>query len=167
MKRKKKPKALTIRLFDEEVRELVGQYPDMEQMYNEKNGMLKINKGRFSNYLFDYEIVSGSTYVTDQAQQQGNLLSVLELFIKNPQLIQYLQQSEQKQVKLGEIITRIMANSGIQDWDKIVIDLNKGQNPERVMEQNNAIMAQAIQEMGVPPEMVNQIPAEPQNAAGY
>ena len=163
---KKQPKALTIRLFDEEIQELVNQYPDMEQMYNEKNGMLKIGKGRFANYLFDYEIVSGSTYVTDQAEQQGNLLSVLELFVKNPSLIQYLQQTEQKQVKLGEIITRVMANSGIQDWDKIVVDLNKNQNADQVIDQNSQIMAQAVQQMGVPPEAINQIPAEP-NAASY
>ena len=161
---RKQPKALTIRLFDEEVEELVGQYPEMEEIYNEKTGMLKINKGKFSNHIFDYEIVSGSTFMTDQAEQQGNLLSVLELFIKNPDLVGYLQQAEQKQVKLGEIITRIMSNSGIQDWDKIIVDLNKNNNPEQMMEENNAIFQQALQQAAGPVDNVNQIPAQPNEA---
>ena len=172
---KKQPRALSIRLFEEEIADLVRQYPEMEELYNEKTGEVKINKSRFKNYIFDYEIVSGSTYQADQQEQQANLLSVLELALKNPELIQYLQQVEGKKLEIGEIISRIMANSGIQDWDKILVDETQGQqeDPELIKQQANEVMAQALQEAGlppesIPPELINQIPAQPEaNGPGY
>lgn len=169
---KKQPKALTVRLFPEELNELVRQYPEMEEMYNQKTGLLKIDRSKFKNCKFDYEIVSGSTFQADQAEQQKNLLALLQMFMQSPQLIQHLAQTEQKMPMLGELITRILANSGIQDWDKILKDMNEG-NPgqanEQVLQEHQAMFEQALQEsMG---GNINQIPAQPEmggmNEPGY
>jgi hypothetical protein len=159
---KKQPKALTIRLFPEELKELVRQYPEMEEMYNGKTGMMKIPASKFKGCIFDYEIVSGSTFQADQADQQKNLISILSMFTSQPQLIQYLEQGEQKKVMLGELITRILSNSGVSDWDKIILDLNNGnvdQANEQVLAEHQQMFEQAAQEaMG---GTMNQIPVDP------
>lgn len=168
---KKQPKALTVRLFPEELEELVRQYPEMEEMYNQKTGLLKIDRSRFKNCKFDYEIVSGSTYQADQKEQQAQLLALLQMFTQNPQLIQQIMQTENKMPMLGELITRILANSGIQDWDKILVDMNDG-NPgqanEQALQEHEMMFQQALQEtMG---GNINQIPAQPDggmNVPGY
>lgn len=163
---KKQPKALNVRLFPNELEELTRQYPEMQDMYNDKTGQLKIPAGKFKGCIFDYEMVSGSTFQADQQEQQKNLLSLLQMFMQSPQLIQYLQQTEQKMPMLGELITRILANSGINDWDKILVDLNEG-NPgqmnDQVLQQHQQIFEQAAQEaMG----NMNQIPAQPEGMNG-
>lgn len=166
---KKQPKSLNIRLFSDEIEELVAQYPEMAESYNSNTGMLKINKGKFGGCKFDYEIVSGSTFASDQQEQQRNLLSILQLFTSQPQLVQYLQQAEGKQIMFGELIKRIMSNSGIQDWDKIVLDLTNGnqqQYNEQVIGQHQEVFNQALQE-AMAGGSVNQVPAQPQNETSY
>ena len=145
---KKQSGALQVRLFEAEIEELKKSYPEIEDMYDKKSGKITIPKSKFGSVVFDYEMVSGSTYVIDQEQQQSNLLSVLDLFIKNPQMIQYLGEKEGKEVKIGELITRIMANSGIQDWGKIVVDLNEGDGDvEGILNQGQNQFQQALQAM--------------------
>jgi len=63
---KKQSKALQIRLFKDEIDELFEEYPDFKEMYNKKTGKIKIGKTQFKNALFDYEIITGSTYLVDK-----------------------------------------------------------------------------------------------------
>ena len=57
-------------------------------------------------------------------------------------------EKENKEVKIGELITRIMANSGIQDWGKIVVDLNEGGGDvEGILNQGQNQFQQALQAM--------------------
>ena len=157
---KKQSGALQVRLFEAEIEELKKSYPEIEDMYDEKSGKITIPKSKFGSVVFDYEMVSGSTYVIDQEQQQSNLLSVLDLFIKNPQMIQYLGEKENKEVKIGELITRIMANSGIQDWGKIVVDLNEGDGDvEGILNQGQNQFQQALQAM----QQMETTPTQPGN----
>lgn len=170
---KKQPKALQIRLFKEEIDELFEQYPDFKEMYNEKTGKIKINKGQFSGTMFDYEIVSGSTYLRDQADQQADLTSTLTMLSQNlapnPQtgevsspMIDRLKQ-EGRGVSLSELITRILSNSNTQGWNKIIPDLTKGDSGQFQMDQALNQQSQqfelAMQQMMQPTQ--SQVPTDP------
>jgi hypothetical protein len=157
---KKQTGAVQVRLFKEEIEDLVKSYPEMEEMYDQKTGKITIPKKKFGSVLFDYEMVSGSTYAKDQKEQRDLILFYLDMFIKSPQLIQYLAEKEGKEVKLGELITRGFVNSGIQDWDKVIVDMNKGgDNGEELqanLDQGQQQVMQAIQQI----QGMNQIPPQ-------
>jgi len=170
---KKQPKALQIRLFKDEIDELFEQYPDFKKMYNEKTGKIKIGKSQFSNILFDYEIVSGSTYIADQKEQQDNLTSTLSLLTQNLQanpqtgevsspIIDRLKQ-ESRGVEISELVTKILSNSNVQGWNKIVPDLTNGDKGQFKMDQALQQQAQqfemAIQQMMQPTQ--GQVPTQP------
>ena len=121
--------------------------------------------------LYDYEVVSGSTFAIDQKEQQANLTGLWTTLTNSLQvdpktgeatspIIMALEESG-KGVNLGELMTRILANSGIQDWDKIVTDESEanGGDVEEIM--NNTAqqfqgMMMALQGQGG----VNQVPPE-------
>lgn len=170
---KKQPKALQIRLFKDEIDELMAQYPEFQEMYDEKTGKIKINKGQFSNCLFDYEIVSGSTFVADKQEQQANLSSTLQLLTQNMQvdpqsgevtspMIKRLK-AEGRDVRVSELVTSILSNSGIQGWDKILPDLTNGDQAgyqtDQVLQQHAQQFEQAMAQMMQP--SMNQIPTDP------
>lgn len=171
---KKQPKALYIRLFPEELNELLTQYPELEEYYNEKKGALKINKGKFTGCFFDYEIVSGSTFQADQADQQENLRAIFALITQNLAPNQQGEISspiidrlkfEGRETSVSELLTRIVANGGVQDWDKIFPDLTNG-DPEaykasQIRQQHDQMFQQALMQSGIPPEAINSIPATP------
>ena len=175
---KKQPKALQIRLFKDEIDELFNQYPEFEEMYNEKTGKIKIGKGQFSNTLFDYEIVSGSTYLADKKEQQDNLTATLSLLTANMQpnpqtgevtspMIERLK-SEGREVSVSELVTRILSNSGVQGWDKILPDLTNGDKEgfktQQMLAQQKQQFDQAIAQMMQP--TTAQIPPEPMPEMG-
>lgn len=185
---KKQPKALEIRLFPDEIEELQTQFPESDLQYNDKTGKLKIGKSTFNNILFDYEIVSGSTYQADKAEMNGNLQSTFQALTQNMQMDQQGQvtsplimrlKQEGRDVKVAEIFTRILANSGIQDWNKLVPDLTNG-NPEQYQQQqqeeqiNQVFDQQAQQQQAELEQMmqqmaqgnINQVPQTPGGMPG-
>ena len=191
---KKQPKALEIRLFPEEIKELQEQYPDADLNYNDKTGKIKIGKSTFNNILFDYDIVSGSTYQADKAEMQGNLQSTFAALTANMQadpqtgevtspLIKRLKQ-EGRDVKVAEIFTQILSGSGITDWNKMVPDLTNG-DPEKYQEDQQFDQQAQAQQMQLEQQMQqmmqgnpNQVPPTPEqgmeqpmpggmNAPGY
>lgn len=170
---KKQPKALQIRLFKDEIEELMEEYPEFREMYNEKTGKIKIPKSQFSGILFDYEIVSGSTMLKDQAEQQANLTSTLSLLTQNlaqnPQtgevsspLIDRLKQ-EGRGVEISELITRILSNSNTQGWNKILPDLTNGDKNQfkldNTLNQQKQQFDMAMQQMMSP--SMGQVPTTP------
>ena len=171
---KKQPKALQIRLFKDEIEELFEQYPDFEKMYNKKTGKIKIGKGQFKNILFDYEIVTGSTYLKDQAEQQRDLTSTLSLLTQNLQLNQQTGEvsspmidrlkQEGRGVEISELVTRILSNSGTQGWNKIMPDLTNGDKGQfkldSALQQQSQQFEQVIAGMMQP--SMNQVPTQPQ-----
>lgn len=174
---KKQPKELQIRLFPEEIKELQEQYPDANLQYNDKTGQLKIGKSQFRNILFDYDLVSGSTYQADKTDQQANLQQVFGALtegmtqdaqgqITSP-LIQRLKQ-EGKEVSVSEAFTQILANAGTQNWNKIVIDKTNG-DPEKYQEDQAFDQQAQMQQQQLEQKMaemmqgnINQIPPQPQ-----
>lgn len=147
--------AIKVRLFDEEIKSLTSKYPDLKEMYDEDKGQLIIDKKRIGNTIFDYEIVSGSTYAVDQQKQLQSLVQLLGV------LPQYEQQlvNEGKKVNYGEFISRIMSNSGIQDWDKIVEEVGEDEQGDQVLDKDRAAFDQILQQMA---GGVGQVPAQEQ-----
>ena len=160
---KKQSSAITVRLFEEELKQLERSYPEIKEGYNEKTGKLSIDKKKTGSVLYDYELVSGSTYAVDQQTQQDNITSLLQLMLKNPQLLQQMEM-EGYTVKIGEMIKRIIANSGIQDWDKIVEEKTEGEKSDSVLQGDAQQFVQAVQQMQE--GGMNQVPVEQQQGAG-
>jgi protein-disulfide isomerase-like protein with CxxC motif len=83
----------------------------------------------------------------------------------NPQTFQFIQQAllnEGKEIKLGELLTRIISNSGIQEWDKIIVE----KNPQDIINDANmkfqVALSQAHGMNGIPPQPQGQPPMEQQ-----
>lgn len=158
---KKQSSALQIRMFEDEIEELKRAYPEEQQaevdeMYNSESGKLTINKKKTGSMLYDYEIVSGSTYVADQEKQQENLLQLFTL-AGNPQTYQFMQQAllnEGKELRVGELLKRIISNSGIKDWSKILID----KTDQEIIKENDTKFRIALAQAGG----LNNIPPQPQ-----
>lgn len=144
---KKQSSAITIRMFKEEIDEIAKSYPEVKENYDEKTGKLSVKKGNGSE-LYDYEIVTGSTYAVDQAAQQKNLAGLLTLFqqAQTPNgntLIEQLK-TDGYSFNFGELLKRIISNSGIQDWDKILTEMSPEEQAQQVMDQHAAQFQQSM-----------------------
>lgn len=159
---KKQSSAIQIRLFEEEIQELSRSYKEIEEMYDEDSGRLSIPKGK-KQTLYDYEIVSGSTFAIDQKEQQENMQLFLQLYVQGqtPQgnwLAEKLKE-EGFEFKFGELFKRIMSQSGIQDWDKILEEMTPEEQSDQIMSQAQQGIEQAIQQMQGGGS-INQVPPE-------
>lgn len=160
---KKQSSAITLRLFKDEIESIARSYPEVKDSYDEKTGKLTVKKGSGSE-LYDYEIVSGSTYAVDQQQQQQNLAALLQMFqsAQTPQgnmLVETLKQ-EGYDFKFGELLKRIVSSSGIQDWDKILVELTPEEQGNQVLDAHAQQFQQALNQMQ---GSINQTPAMPQD----
>lgn len=140
---KKQSSAITLRLFDEEVQEIARTFPEVNEMYDKQTGKLTVDKKHTGSTLYDYEIVSGSTFALDQKAQLDNIQQYIELYLKSqgPQgnLLKTALEQEGYEFRFGELFKKGIANSGIQDWDKIL----KERTPQ---EQTDAVLGQAKQQ---------------------
>lgn len=147
---KKQTSAITVRLFKEEIDDLARSYPEIKESYDEATGKLTVKKGSNST-LYDYEIVTGSTYAADQKQQQANMAMLLQMFqqAQTPQgnsLVEQLKQ-EGYNFKFGELFKRIVSSSGIQDWDKILQEMTPDERSNSVIDQSTNQFQMALQQM--------------------
>ena len=158
---KKQSGSVALRLFGKELEQLKKNYPELDEAYDEKTGKLSMKRG--GSTLYDYEIVSGSTYVVDQQTQQQNLSSLLQLFVsgQTPQGNWLAQQLDQDgyNFNFGELLKRIITNSGIQDWDKILEEKNEEELDNSVLQNDAQQFMQAVQQSQGD---LNQIPPQPQ-----
>jgi hypothetical protein len=159
---KKQSKAITVRLFGDEIEQLKRSYPEIEEFYDNKTGKLTIDKKNTGSVLYDYEIVSGSTYLADQQMQQENLSMLMELFLKAQSptgnwLVQTLAQDGYN-FKFGEMFKRIVSNSGIQDWDKILEEQTEEEKTKTILGADAQKFQEALAQFGG----MNQIPPAPQ-----
>jgi len=158
---KKQSKALTIRIFDEEIEELKRSYPDIANIYDEKTGKVTIKKSQTGSTLYDYEVVSGSTFASDQKAQQENISQLIQMYIASmtPQgnlLVNQLK-SEGYELKFGELMKKLISNSGIQDWDKILVEMTPNEMGDNVLQDHAQQFMQAMQGQNM-----NSIPPQPQ-----
>jgi hypothetical protein len=158
---KKQTAAITMRMFDFEIRTLAKSYPEIMDMYNENTGKLTVQKSKGS-ILYDYEIVPGSTYAIDQKQQQANLAMLMQQFqqAQTPNGNSLVTQLEQDGYKFnfGELFKRIVSSSGIQDWDKILTEQTPEEKDQRTMEADAQQFQQALQQMNMNPAQTPPIP---------
>lgn len=163
---KKMTGSVVVRLFGDEIDQIGKIHPEVSEMYNEKTGKLSIPKSKFGSIIYDYEIVPGSTFAADQEKQQQALQNLFGLMSQglqfDPQtgevsspLIKALGK-EEKKFMFGEALTRIVSNSGVQDWDKIVMDTKD--DIEGKMAQDRQKFMQVVQSMMM--NNVNQVPSQ-------
>jgi hypothetical protein len=166
---KKQSSAITLRLFEPEIEEMARSYPDIEQMYDPKSGKLTIDKKHTGSILYDYEIVSGSTFALDEKSQQDNLTAFIQMFTANPQMGQQLIQLLDQQgytIKIGEMFKRLFSKSGIQDWDKIIVEKTPQENADSILQQSAQALQQQMAQMQAQGGGMNQVPPQPQGQPG-
>jgi len=163
---KKQMGPITFRLFGDDFEKIKRTNPELEENFDEKTGKLTIDKEKTGSVVYDYEIVSGSTYAVDQQSQQQNMVMLLQLLLKSPELIQMISQ-EGYTIKMGELFKRVISNSGVQDWDKILEEKTEQEKAEAVLQDDAERLAMAIEQMQMQQGPVganmnmNQIPTPP------
>jgi len=164
---KRQSSAIAIRMFEQEIEELARSYPEISDMYDQKSGKLTIDKKTTGSTLYDWEIVSGSTMMLDQKSQQENLASLLQLLTgpAGQTILQTIQQ-EGYEVKFGEILKKIVANSGIQDWDKIFIEKTQQEKTDGMLEGYSQQLQAKMAEMQGMGQTMNQVPPQPNGMIG-
>src|SRR4030043_1360618 len=76
---KKMTGSVSIRMFGDEIEEIKKTYPEIEGLFDEDKGKLTIPKSKFGSVIYDYEIVSGSTFAADKEKQIQSLISLFGL----------------------------------------------------------------------------------------
>lgn len=152
MMSKKQTSAVQIRMFEQEIKKLSAQYPDIQEMYDEKTGKLKIGKSKTGSTLYDYELVSGSSFATDQQRQMENLQGIFA-WLSNPQVGPYIEQrlkQEGTTLNITKLLTGIVSKN-IDNWDEIVVtqDTNSpgAQEDQQILQQHQDQLLQMIQGM--------------------
>jgi len=167
----KQTSAISVRLFGDEIKTILRKFPEMQSQYDEKTGNLKINKGQTGSILYDYEMVSGSSFAVDKQNQQDNILALLNLLIQNAQpspqggvtspMIEILK-SEGTNIKFTKLLTQLVSEN-VNNWDEIIESQDAEKSPA---EQDDLAMQKHQQEfMDLVAQMdsgVNQIPPTPQ-----
>jgi hypothetical protein len=166
---KKQSSSVTIRMFKEEIDELAKSYPEVAEMYDEKKGKLMVTKNSSGSNLYDYEIVSGSTAASDQKSQQENLTSLITLYMKsqtpNGNTLVADLDKEGYTLKFGELFKKVIANSGIQDWDKILVEKTEEEKAESVLSNDAQIFQNVLTQMQQGQNM-NATPPQPDQMGG-
>lgn len=172
---KKQSSAITVRLFPDEIENIARSYPEVKEMYDKSKGTLSVKKGK--SELYDYEIVPGSTYAADQKTEQQNLAILMQMYqsSETPQgnmMVNDLK-NQGYDFKFGELFKRLISKSGIQDWDKILVEMTEQEKADLVLQQHNDQFQQALSQMtgnvnatppmpGAPPEQGNIPPQQPE-----
>lgn len=137
---KKQSAAVSFRMFPEEIDLIAKDYPQIKDMYNEKSGQLTVKKGKDSS-LYDYEIVTGSTFATDAQTQQQNLEALMQLYFKSfvppfGNLLDNKLKEDNYKLDFGQLFKGIVANSGIDSWEKILVDMSMQEQADNMLTQH-------------------------------
>jgi hypothetical protein len=154
---KKQSGSLQIRMFKDEIQDIRDQYPESEFDYNENTGKLTIKKSQTGSTMWDYEMVTGSTFVKDQSKQLENLTQLFSQLTQNMQqdpqtggttspMIQMLK-AEGIEAKPGQMFKKIVALSGINDWDSFIDDKGRDGSEENVLKAHQDEFIKQVQNM--------------------
>jgi len=166
----KQSAAINVRLFGDEIKTILKKYPEMSGQYDEKTGNLKINKSQTGSILYDYEMVSGSSFAVDKQNQQDNVLALLNLLIQNAQpspqggvtspMIELLKM-EGTNIKFTKLLTQLVSEN-VNNWDEIIESQDAEKSPaeedDLAMQEHQQQFMDLVAQMD---EGVNQIPAQP------
>ncbi len=160
---------IMIRMFKSEIEAMQTEFKDKKdqiaEMFDEKKGKLIFDRKLTGSTLFDYEIVSGSTYAVDQEKQMKNLSSFLDFYSKNMQWVDQKLKEENRKVSFYELIKRLMVSGGIQDYEKILVDITKDNMDEATMKSHALMLANHLRDMGVNTPDMSQVPVTPNSGA--
>jgi hypothetical protein len=161
---KKMPASVSVRLFEGEIDEMANDYPEIEQMYDTKTGKLNINKSKVASVIYDYDIVSGSSYAADKKSQTENLTSLLTMYMnaQTPQgntLVNDLANDGYK-LHFGELFKQVVSLAGLPEQAKLLEEMKPEDKANQVFEQDAAKLDQALQ-MQAGTQGLGQIPAQP------
>lgn len=167
--KKKQSSEISLRMFPTEIEQLARDYPEVKELYDETDGSLRIPKGK-KKVLYDYEIVSGSTFAQDQKMQGENLSMLLGIYRESqtPQgnlLVNDLR-NEGFNFKFGELFKRVISNSGIQDWDKILVEMTEQEKGQMYMDNDRQTFMNAMAQMGGVPIQPGPQGAAPEDMGG-
>jgi hypothetical protein len=168
---KKQSSAISIRMFPDELEQLAREFPEVKENYDERSGKLSIPKGK--NTMYDYELVSGSTYAIDQKAQQENLQMMMQLWLQTntPQgnILEAKLKEDGYNLKFGELFKKTISNSGIQDWDKILEEMTDEEKQQDLMgqvDQAGQQFAMAAQQMMQNPNQTPEQQVQPTDMQG-
>lgn len=171
----KQSSAINVRLFGDEIKTILRKFPEMSSQYDEKTGNLKINKSQTGSILYDYEMVSGSSFAVDKQNQQDNVLALLNLLIQNAQpspmggvtspMIEILR-SEGTNIKFTKLLTQLVSEN-VNNWDEIIESQDAEKSPaeqdDLAMEDHQKQFMDLVAQMD---GGVNQIPPTPAPQGG-
>lgn len=152
-----------VRMFEEEIKKMAKVYPDIQEMWDENTGKLTINKNKTGSIMYDYEIVSGSTYAVDQTKQQQNLISLLQVLQQGMTMGQdgkptspliEAMRAEGKDARIGTLVQKIVSKGGIEGWEDIIVDQDENGDNAEAIQNMDAQFQQMLQ------QSVNEIPAQ-------
>lgn len=149
----KAERPVIIDIFGKEIEELQQNYPDVVEMFDSKEaGTATIDPNTFRDkdkpVKFNYKVVAGSSSKRDSESEGASVREILAMVTKSPGILQQVQ-AEGKQIKISELLTRTLATSGIQDWDKIIVDVDPA---EQGQPQIDPATGQPIQQQAQQPQ---------------
>jgi len=164
----KQSSTIEIRMFEPEIKKLINQYPDIAEMYDDKTGKLKIkkgSKGKTGSVMYDYELVSGSSFAVDEQKQMDNLQAFAAPLL-NPQTGPYLEE-RLKQEGTTINFTKLMeglVSKNIANWDEIVesqdMDTPGAQQDNEIVQQFQDQFEQMVGQMRQDGGDISQIPPD-------
>ena len=116
------------RLLGTSIEKIKEQYPseDFSGLLEREDGMIAINP-EYIRGEYRYIVDPGSMQLKKDETGE-KMMSLIELYGKYPEIRADLEANGEK-VNFGEAFKRVVIDSGIQDWDKIII---KNENPENI-----------------------------------
>lgn len=152
----KMEKPINFAVFEEEIRQLVGQYGEdtLDAIAGNKVGNVTIaKKDVYSNKGFKYMIDANTSMKKDDEEQTQALMNSFQI-LANPQMQQMLAQ-QGYQYDMAEHVKQIMISSGVNDWDRILQE-SGGQQGQDVTVQEQAQSEQEAQMIQQETEMMKQ-----------
>lgn len=164
---KKQQTAVSFRMFPEEIDLIAKDYPEIQNLYNNKTGKLTVKKSKDSS-LYDWEMITGSTAAVDNQTQQQNLQMLLDMYLKSNMppfgnLLEKQLEADGYKLNFSELFKRIVANSGIDSWEKILEDMSVAEQGDNIMQnhaqQFHGVLQKIAQTTGA---QINAVPPMPQ-----
>lgn len=155
---KRQEQPMKLYLGEEDLAKVADVAPDVVQMFESGDmGEVTIKPTHINNCDYRYEIDAGSTVKKDEMLENQTLTELISLLTKIPGAIQQVVNGGKiiignSQIEFDELVKRWIITSGIQDWDKIVTDVEIPQaaNFEQPQLQN---AFQSMQGPQQPPQM--------------
>lgn len=162
---KKQESPMNMYVGERELQQVKEIAPDVVEMFEVGNmGKVTIKPEDVNEVEYRYEIDQGSTIKTDEAQENASLTEILGFVSKIPGSMEALAQGGTvplgggKRIDIGEAVKRWIITTGITDWDKIVIEDEKGKN---VLNTEDPQVQEALQKLLQETQAQQNMPPQP------